>query len=73
MKETLRICQIGAILGSIIFFLGAIFSYNYQESSHGMLPVIHYPFRENSGDFLIISICLGIIFLLITIIYEIRD
>jgi len=72
MSEIVRISQIGTILGSIIFFLAAIFSYHYQESSQGMLPVIHYPFRESSGHFLIISIFLVILFVLITVFYEIR-
>ena len=72
MKEIVRISQIGTILGSVIFFLAAIFSYNYEESSQGMLPVIHYPLREISGHFLIISISLAILFVLITVLYEIR-
>ncbi|MFX1286688.1 MAG: hypothetical protein ACFFB5_23830 [Promethearchaeota archaeon] len=72
MSEIIRISQLITILGSTIFFLAAIFSYNYQESSQGMLPIIHYPFRESSGHFLIISISLVILFILITVIHEIR-
>ncbi|MFX0123952.1 MAG: hypothetical protein ACFFAE_09960 [Candidatus Hodarchaeota archaeon] len=71
MNEFLRVMQIGSILGSGIFFLGAIFAYNYQESSHGMLPVIHHPFRELSGIFLIITVFLLILFLSITVYHEI--
>ncbi len=70
-KEFLRAIQISTILGSVLFLLGAFFSYYYQESSHGMLPVIHYPFREISGTFLIVSIFLMILFLAITLFYEI--
>ena len=72
MREPLRILQVGTILGSVIFLLGATFSYYYQESSQGMLPVIHYPFRDSSDTFLIISILLAILFLLITVFHEIH-
>ena len=70
LKESLRMIQIGTIVGSVIFLLGAIFSYTYQESSYGMLPVIHYPYREFSETFLIVSIILIILFLSITVYYE---
>ena len=73
MSELVRISQLGTVLGSAIFFLAAIFSYNYQESSQGMLPVVHYPFRESSSHFLFISISLVILFVLITVIHEIRE
>ena len=34
-------------LAGLMFFL-TIFTYNYQERSMGMLPVINYPFRDYS-------------------------
>ncbi|UCG01220.1 MAG: hypothetical protein JSW11_16585 [Candidatus Heimdallarchaeota archaeon] len=70
MKEFFHVMQIGSILGSGIFFIGTIFAYYYQESSQGMLPVIHYPFRELSGSFLIITVFLLFLFLSITIYHE---
>lgn len=72
MKELIRSIQVGSIIGCVIFFFGAIFLYNYQESSHGMLPVIHHPFREEAPILLIISIVLVILFITTTVFYEIK-
>ena len=72
MKELVRAIQISSLVGSIIFFLGAIFSFLYQEPSQGMLPVIHYPFREVSPLLTFIAIILGLIFVSVTVFFEIR-
>jgi hypothetical protein len=40
---------------AIVAFFSAIFTFNFKESSTGMLPVINYPFREFSTFFLIFA------------------
>ncbi len=72
MKELIRSIQIGSLVGCIIFFLGAIFSFLYQEPSQGMLPVINYPFREVTPLLTFVAIFLGVIFIFATIFFEIR-
>ncbi|MFX0052871.1 MAG: hypothetical protein ACFE8U_16455 [Candidatus Hermodarchaeota archaeon] len=72
MKELVRIIQISTLAGSIIFFIGAFFAYTYEESSHGMLPVITHPFREISPSFTFIALIFGILFIGSTIFYEIK-
>ncbi|MFX0013889.1 MAG: hypothetical protein ACFFB2_13110 [Promethearchaeota archaeon] len=68
----IRSIQVGSGISCIIFFLGAVLFYNYRESSYGMLPVINYPFRDEAPIFLIISIFLGVLFIITTILYEVK-
>ncbi len=72
MKELVRSIQIGSLVGCIIFFLGAIFSFLYQELSQGMLPVIHYPFREVTPLLTFLAIMMGVFFAFATVFFEIR-
>lgn len=70
MKELFRAVQIGSLVGSVFFIIGAFLAYSYEESSHGMLPVITYPFREIAPSFIFIAMILGMLFIGITIFYE---
>lgn len=41
---------------AVLMFFTSIFTYNFKESSIGMLPVITYPYREYSVIFLILTV-----------------
>jgi len=61
MNVNLRPFILGSFLSSLIFLIGAVFTYNFRSTSQGLLPIINYPFREQSSSFLIISTVLFII------------
>jgi len=72
MKESFRIIQVGSIIGCVLFLIGAILAYFYTETSQGMLPVIVQPFREVSPFFFFISVFLGVLFIGVTVLYEVK-
>ncbi len=72
MKDILRSIQILTFIGCVFFFLSSLGAYLFKQSSTGMLPVISYPFREYFPTLLLVSIVLGIVFVLVTFIYILK-